>query len=99
MNDTLMWIFRPYVEEKIPSHIMTVHIAASCLALLLTVITTAGYVSACNNLHSGVRNQVQSRHENAVKIGTVENGAAVRIYNLSQKQNTLHYYLDHHLYA
>ena len=54
-----LWIFRPYVEEKIPSHIMTVHVAVSCLALLLTVITTAGYVSACNNLHAGVRNQVR----------------------------------------
>jgi len=51
----------PYVEEKIPSHIMTAHVAVSCLALLLTVITTAGYVSACNNLHSGVRNQVTSK--------------------------------------
>ena len=46
------------MEEKIPSHIMSAHVAVSCLALLLTVITTAGYVSACNNLHSGVRNQV-----------------------------------------
>ena len=51
----------PYVEEKIPSHILTVHVAVSCLALLLTVVTTAGYVSACNNLHSGVRNQVREQ--------------------------------------
>jgi len=51
----------PYVEEKIPSHILTVHVAVSCLALLLTVVTTAGYVSACNNLHSGVRNQVRNK--------------------------------------
>ena len=53
--------FRPCVAEKIPSHILYVHCAVMALAFLLTAITTGGYVSACNNLHSGVRNQVTQK--------------------------------------
>ena len=45
----------PYVEERIPGHIFLVHVLVASLVLLLAVIVTAGYVTACNNLHSGVR--------------------------------------------
>ncbi len=31
------------------------HIGVFCLSLLLTIMVTAGYINACNNLHEIVR--------------------------------------------
>lgn len=59
--------FSPYVDHKIPFHILAVHLASSCLALLLTIITTAGYVAACNNLNSGVRYKKKHGREKSRK--------------------------------
>jgi hypothetical protein len=39
---------------------VTIHVVGFLMAALLTIITTAGYVSSCNNLHGDVRYTVDS---------------------------------------
>lgn len=46
---------RPYVPEKVPTHILTIHSVVMAFCFLLTIVTTSGYISACDNLHDGVR--------------------------------------------
>jgi hypothetical protein len=40
---------------QVPKNLVTIHCLVFALAALLTTITTAGYATACNNLHKGVR--------------------------------------------
>jgi hypothetical protein len=42
-------------DQQVPKNIVVMHSLVFSLAALLTIITTAGYVTACNNLHRGVR--------------------------------------------
>ena len=44
-----------FEDQHVPKTILFSHSAVTLLALLLTVITTAGYISACENLHQTVR--------------------------------------------
>ena len=44
-----------FEDQHVPKSILLAHSAISVLALLLTVVTTAGYISACENLHEIVR--------------------------------------------
>lgn len=51
----------PYVEQKIPSKIIVVHLIGMSLAFLLTMITTIGYVVACDNLQEGISSSVLNK--------------------------------------
>jgi len=44
-----------FEEQHVPKNILYFHVAITGLALLLTLITTSGYVAACNNLDEQVR--------------------------------------------
>ena len=50
-----LYFFSKFEDQQIPKNIVTIHCLVLSLAALLTIITTAGYATACNNLHKGVR--------------------------------------------
>ena len=51
-----------FEDQRVPSSILFLHIAVTLLALLLTLLTTTGYIVACDNLHGGVRCVIILRH-------------------------------------
>lgn len=50
-----------FEDQHVPKTILGIHAAVTCLALLLTLITTAGYIAACENLHDIVSQNVQNK--------------------------------------
>ena len=52
-----------FEDQHVPKTILGIHAAVTCLALLLTLITTAGYIAACENLHDIVRLVKTSFHK------------------------------------
>jgi len=50
-----------FEDQRVPSSILFLHIAVTLLALLLTLLTTTGYIVACDNLHGGVSKNVQAK--------------------------------------
>eukprot|EP00095_Tigriopus_kingsejongensis_P009673 maker-scaffold84_size396325-snap-gene-0.18 protein:Tk09673 transcript:maker-scaffold84_size396325-snap-gene-0.18-mRNA-1 annotation:"eif2 kinase if2k-d (incomplete catalytic triad)" len=49
------------VEQKIPVKIISLHFMGMVLALFLTLLTTIGYVVACNNLQEGINSSVLNK--------------------------------------
>ena len=44
-----------FEDQRVPIMILLIHCLITCLALLLTLIVTSGYIVACENLHETVR--------------------------------------------
>ena len=44
-----------FEDQHVPKNILLTHSAVTFLALLLTLLTTSGYIVACENLHETVR--------------------------------------------
>ena len=44
-----------FENQRVPVSILAFHNAVTCVALLLTLLTTTGYIVACENLHEDVR--------------------------------------------
>jgi len=50
-----------FEDQRVPIMILLIHCLITCLALLLTLIVTSGYIVACENLHETVSKNVQSK--------------------------------------
>ena len=44
-----------FEDQRVPTSIVFFHSVVTLLALLLTLLTTTGYIVACENLHESVR--------------------------------------------
>jgi hypothetical protein len=44
-----------FEDQRVPVHILFFHLVVTLLALLLTLLTTSGYIMACENLQGQVR--------------------------------------------
>lgn len=50
-----------FEDQHVPKVILTLHVAVTCMAFLLTIIVTSGYISACNNLDEIVSRNVKDK--------------------------------------
>ena len=54
-HPTPPFIFRQFEKQQVPTIIFGIHIFVACLALLLTLVVTGGYVAACENIRTPER--------------------------------------------
>ena len=50
MRPSSSFIFSQYETQFVPNDIVAAHCILLCLAMILTLVTTGGYIAACENL-------------------------------------------------